>query len=73
MKRVKIGDEVLYVPYLGTRQKAIVVSIEICKIGEKDGRPVKCCDIDNHSNGTIILSNNHWCYFDQIIKVTKHG
>ena len=34
MKQVKIGDEVLYVPYNGSQKTAIVVNIEICRIGE---------------------------------------
>lgn len=29
MKQVKIGDEVLYVPYNGSQKTAIVVNIEI--------------------------------------------
>ena len=69
MKQVKIGDEVLYVPYNGSQITAIVVNIEICRIGEKYGDSVNSCDIDQHSNGTITLSNHHWCYFDQIKQV----
>ena len=59
MKQVKIGDEVLYVPYTGSQKNAIVVNIEICRIGEKYGNSVNCCDIDQHSNGKITLSNHH--------------
>ena len=72
MRNVKIGDEVLYVPWSGPNRTAIVVNIEICRIGEKYGNSVSSCDIDQHSNGTLTLSNNHWCYFDQVIQVIKN-
>ena len=69
MKQVKVGDEVLYVPYNGSQKTAIVMKIEICRIGEKYGNSVNSCDIDQHSNGTITLSDHHWCYFDQVKQV----
>jgi hypothetical protein len=69
MKHVKVGDEELYVPYNGSQKTAIVMKIEICRIGEKYGNSVNSCDIDQHSNGTITLSNHRWCYFDQVKQV----
>lgn len=71
MRKVRIGDEVAYMTWRGIEKSATVEKIEICRIGEKEGTIVNCCDIDLHCNGTITLSNNHWCYFDQIIRVTK--
>jgi len=71
MKNVKIGDEVAYMTWRGIEKSATIVNIEICKIGEKEGTSVSCCDLDHHSNGTITLSNDHWCYFDQVIRVNK--
>lgn len=71
MKRVKIGDTVLYTPWTGPCRKAIVEEIEICKIGEKSGQSVDSCNLDLHENGVISLSDHHWCYFDQVIKVIR--
>ena len=72
MKQVTIGDEVLYVSYIGPERKAVVENIEICRPGEKYGNCVISCDLDRHQ-GVVTLNNHHWCYFDQIIKVTKSG
>ena len=72
MKQVKIGDEVLYVSYTGSERKAVVENIEICRTGEKYGNSTSGCDLDRH-HGAITLSDNHWCDFDQITKVTKTG
>ena len=69
MKKVKIGDEVLYTLWTGPERRAQVVKIEICEPGEKYGYPVTSCDIDSHTNGVLDLSDNHWCYFDQVKKV----
>jgi hypothetical protein len=71
MRQVKIGDEVQYLNWRGSCRTAIVESIEICRIGEKYGTPVSSCDIGQHCNGTIGLSDNHWCYFDQVKQITK--
>ena len=48
MMKLKIGDQVVYRPW-GKEpiRTAEVLSIEICKEGEKDGRSVKSCDLDN--------------------------
>ncbi len=72
MKKVKVGDKVIYKPWHGANRTAIVEEIEICKQeGEKSGRSVNSCDLDRHSNGVISLSDNHWCYFDQIKTIIK--
>ena len=71
MKNVKIGDEVLYVPWTGPNRTAAVKTIEICKHGEKYGRSVDSCDLDLNPDGVVDLDNGHWCYFDQIKNVTK--
>lgn len=72
MMKLSIGDQVVYRPW-GKEpiRTAEVLSIEICKAGEKDGRSVKNCDLDKHENGTIVLSDNHWCYFDQVKRIIK--
>ena len=72
MKKVKIGDEVLYVPWRGSNRTAKIQAIEICRRGEKYGRSVNRCDLDINPYGVVELSNGHWCYFDQIKHVIKH-
>lgn len=71
MKKVKIGDEVMYTTFSSPTRKAIVEKIEICKRGEKHGRSVSSCDLDRHSNGVISLNDSHWCYFDQVKRVIQ--
>ena len=72
MMKLKIGDQVTYRPWAKEPiRTAEVLSIEICKPGEKYGRSVKSCDLDKHENGTIVLSDNHWCYFDQVKRIIK--
>lgn len=72
MMKLSIGDEVVYRPWAKEPiRTAEVLSIEICKPGEKYGRSVKSCDLDKHENGTIVLSDNHWCYFDQVKRIIK--
>ena len=68
MMKLSIGDQVVYRPW-GKEpiRTAEVLSIEICK----EGRSVKSCDLDKHENGTIVLSDNHWCYFDQVKRIIK--
>ena len=72
MIKLKIGDQVLYRPWGKEPIKtAEVLSIEICKMGEKYGRSVKQCDLNKHGNGTLELDDNHWCYFDQVKRIIK--
>ena len=71
MKKVKIGDKVMYTTFSSPTRTAIVEQIEICKRGEKHGRSVSNCDLDRHSNGVISLSDGHWCYFDQVKRVIQ--
>lgn len=66
MRKLKVGDTVIVKQWDGTTTQAEVLSIEICAQGEKYGRSVKSCNLDAHKNGTLDLSNNHWCYFDQV-------
>ena len=73
MKKVKIGDQVLYVPWSKPNRTATVKVIEICRRGEKNGHKVESCDLDQHQDGTITLSDGHWCYFDQIKQVIKNN
>lgn len=69
MKNLKIGDTVLVKQWDGKTTSAKVLSIEICREGEKSGRPVKSCNLDAHKNGTLDLDNDHWCYFYQVQRV----
>ena len=59
---VKIGYKVTATLFGGTEVTGKVLSIEICKIGEKYGRSVKTCNLEKHNNGVLILDCNHWCY-----------
>ena len=73
MMKLSIGDKVLYRPWAKEPiRTAEVLSIEICKEGQKDGRSVKSCDLDKHRNGVLVLSDNHWCYFDQVKRIIKN-
>lgn len=69
MKKLKIGDTVQVKQWDGKIATAKVLSIEICREGEKSGRPVNSCNLDAHKNGTLDLDNNHWCYFYQVQRV----
>ena len=70
MRKIRIGDTVVYQPWTGKRRHASVEGIEICREGEKYGRPVESCDIDKHT-GVLDLSDNHWIYFTQVVKIIK--
>ena len=73
MKKLHIGDQVYYRTWFNEKKTATVERIEICRRGEKYGRCVSSCDLDRHSNGVIELDNNHWCYFEQVLRIiTKH-
>ena len=71
MKKVKIGDTVIYETFSISTKTAIIEQIEICKRGEKNGHKVESCDLEQHPNGTIILNDGHWCYFDQVKHVIQ--
>ena len=49
MRKIKIGDEVVYQTWSREKKNATVEGIEICREGEKYGRPVESCDIDKHT------------------------
>ena len=70
MRKIKIGDEVVYQPWNGKRRHASVEGIEICRNGEKYGRNVDSCDIDKQT-GVLDLSDHHWIYFSQVIYIIK--
>lgn len=72
MKELKIGDKIIYQPWHDSPKTATVLTIEICKPGEKYGRSVKSCDLNKHHHGTVDLNNNHWCYFEQIKSIIKN-
>lgn len=68
--RVKIGDKIKHSLFGGEVLTGIVEEIQICRMGEKEGRPVKTADVSKH-HGVIDLNNGHWCYFDQVISVNE--
>ena len=70
MRKIKIGDNIVYQTWSKQKKSATVEGIEICKREEKYGRPVESCDIDKH-NGVLDLSDNHWIYFTQVVKIIK--
>ena len=70
MRKIRIGDTVVYQTWSKEKKNATVEGIEICKRDEKYGRPVESCDIDKH-NGVLDLSDNHWIYFSQVVKIIK--
>ena len=70
MRKIRIGDMVVYQTWSKQKRNATVEGIEICKRDEKYGRPVESCDIDKH-NGVLDLSDNHWIYFTQVVKIIK--
>ena len=69
MRKLKIGDTVTASLFGGEVVTGQVESIEICAQGKKEGRPVRSCDLDKHSNGVIDLSCGHWCYFYQVKRI----
>ncbi len=68
--RVKIGDKIRHYLFGGEVLTGKVEEIQICREGEKSGRSVNSCDVKRH-HGVIDLDNGHWCYFDQVIQITK--
>ena len=70
MRKIRIGDMVVYQTWSKEKKNATVEGIEICKRDEKYGRPVESCDIDKH-NVVLDLSDNHWIYFTQVVKIIK--
>ena len=70
MRKIRIGDTVVYQTWSREKKNATVEGIEICREGEKYGRPVESCDIDKHT-GVLDLSDNHRIYFTQVVKIIK--
>lgn len=67
--KIRIGNTVEHSLFGGDVLIGVIEEIEICKQGEKSGRPVKQCDTSKHNNGVLTLNNGHWCYFYQIRKI----
>ena len=66
MKKIKVGDTISAVLFGGTRVQGKIEQIEICKSGEKYGRVVNSCNLDEQKDGVLDLDCGHWCYFNQI-------
>lgn len=71
MMKLSVGDTISYQMWNGKMTTAKVLGIEICKDGEKSGRPVTNCDLSKHRNGILDLDNEHWAYFYQVKRVIK--
>lgn len=66
--KVKVGDKIKHTLFGGEILTGIVEDIQICRQGEKEGRPVKSADVSKH-HGVIDCDNGHWCYFYQVKEV----
>ena len=54
--KVKIGDTISYKKWGNvTPSEAVIEGIEVCKAGEKYGRPVTKCDLSKHSEVVLDL------------------
>jgi len=73
MKQIKIGDKITYRTWLNEEVTASVTAIEICRKGEKDGRSVRHCNLDLHSNVVLTLNNRHWCYKNQVEQIIPNN
>jgi hypothetical protein len=74
MSKLKVGDKVMWRGAWGTEppKEAIVESIEICKEGCKEGRPVKSVDwwtVESGRKVVVTLNNSHWAYGNQLSKL----
>ena len=70
MRKIRIGDNIVYQTWSKQKKNATVEGIEICQKGEKYGRNVDSCDIDKQT-GVLDLSDHHWIYFTQVVKIIK--
>lgn len=71
---LKIGTMVVHQDLDGNKHIASIQGIEICKDGEKHGKPVTEVDTADYKNKrriVIDLSDNSWCYGSQIVKILK--
>jgi len=73
MAKLKVGDAVLWRGGFGSEpaKTAKVEGIEVCKSGEKYGKPVDSVDWATVKNGniTVDLDNGHWAYGRQISQI----
>lgn len=68
MKKLKVGDTVMWSGEFGAsvHKPAKVMSIELCRNGDKYGEPVNEVDWSQKDSITVDLDNGHWAYGDQI-------
>ena len=64
--KIRVGSIVKHSLFSGEVLQGKVEGIEICRVGEKEGRIVSRCETNKHKNGVIVLDNGHWCYFYQL-------
>lgn len=70
-KELKIGASVRYQKWDGRSSKAVILGIEVCKHGEKEGQSVPQAQLDTHLNIVLTLDNGCWCYGEQIKQITN--
>lgn len=69
---VKIGAKVKHCLFGGDTLEGVVVSIELCKYGEKHGKSVSSMPMKGRDRRYVLgLNNGHWCYGDQVISIIK--
>ena len=70
--KVKIGDTIQYRKWGDIQPtEAIIEGIEVCKAGTKYGRQVTKCDLSKHQEVVLDLSDDHWCYKEQVVDIIK--
>lgn len=70
--KIHIGDTVLYTTFSGHMGAAQIESIEVTHSNEKYGNKVDSTNTNEDTSGTVCLSDGHWCYFTQLIKVLSY-
>ncbi len=73
MKEIKIGDRISYTTWSNETKSASVTAIEICRVGYKNGRSVRRCNLDLHNNVVLTLNNRNWCYKYQIEQIIPNN
>lgn len=64
--KINVGDSVSYTTFSGHTGAGVIENIQVCEAGEKYGYEVPSADLQETPEGTLCLSDGHWCYFSQI-------
>ena len=71
---IKIGSKVSYKGAWGSQpeKEVTIIGIEKCaREGMKEGKPVGSISWESKDYGVYDLSDGHWCYGYQIVKLIK--